>query len=136
MEVEDKYAAFRHKTNGHIYVYIEVPVELLQSPVPEDATGAKKNVEYDEEGNEVSFEVYTIAEYLTVPPTISKDGTRAVCLLNERQAPRMKGVSSQDMDFWDEHLKPLELGLDSGKWMTIEQKTALLESEDYKTEED
>lgn len=135
-EVVDPYVDYKHPQNGHYYVYITVPVAMLDLTAPADANNAKKDIVYDEEtGEELSYELKTMREYLTLEPVVSVDGTTAICLLNEAYTARQKGVSYEDIVFWDEHLTEYGLGSVSGAWMTIEQARTLRETEEYSTQD-
>ena len=118
---------FKHpsKNNPGLYVFVEAPIELIDSPVPEEARNSTK-----EDGTQ-----YTLCEYLTVPPVISNDGTKFIGLLNEALSPRELPVSEADISFWDQFLTPIGLGYDSGGWMTINQWKNKLASADYCSEE-
>ncbi len=123
------YSKFLH-SNGCYYAWVEVPITMLQLTAPADATNAKKNVVYDDEtGEETSYELKTMTEYLTLDPIISEDGTKCICLLNEAQEPRRKGVDEGDLAFWDSYLAEYNIGSDV--WMSSGEKNELLTGGDY-----
>ena len=118
------YERFKHPRNEYHYAWIVAPVELLDVPIPD---GARNADVLDEDGNVVRRKV--VSEYLAMPPTISNDGTLALCILCEALEPRIFGVTTADLDFWDLHLPAF--GITLNDWLEFEQIDDLLLTENW-----
>lgn len=132
------YEEFINPDNGFYYVFVEGPSVLLGAPIPEGANNSTKITIIDGEPVESQK---TIMEYLTIPPYVSKDGSKAIILLNEMLEPRYNGVTEDNIDYWNQFLEPLGLGYSSGNWMGIDQSACSnkvsdkLMSDDYRTDD-
>lgn len=104
------YEEFINPDNGYLYVWVEGPVELLDMEIPVEAQNSTKP-----DGSQK-----TAREYLTIEPYISRDGTKAIILLNEILEPRRTGVTEENIALWDAYLTPLGLGYATGEWMGLD----------------
>ena len=124
------YEEFINPDNGYLYVWVEGPVALLDMEIPVEAQNSTKP-----DGSQK-----TAREYLTLEPHISRDGTKAIILLNEMLEPRRTGVTEENIAEWDTFLTPLGLGYATGEWMGLvaspcENKVAAKLAADYFGEE-
>lgn len=119
-----------HLNNG-LYGWVIVPASMLDMEASPDAREAKKNIVTDEDGNEVSFELKTMREYLAVCE-ISNDEQYALCLLNESLSPRQAGVTEADIFFWLEKLAPY--GITEEDVLDMEQVRALKQTDNWMKE--
>ena len=117
------YGKFKHPNNSGLYAFIEAPVVLLLTEVPEIAVHSKK-----EDGSQK-----TVAEYLTLAPLLSVDGTTCIILLNELLPYRNLGVDEANLARWDEFATPLGVG--STTWLTLDEYRERKASSDYPQEE-
>lgn len=129
-----KYDKFYH-TNGRLYAFLEMPIEALETLIPEGAKWGSKNEVYDEEGELVSSEQKIVDEFI-MHKTVSIDGSKCMILLAamERPCHRMKGVSESDLDDWAAYGEAV-WGKTEADWMNVSEMQELLLTENYAIDE-
>ena len=115
----NKYDKFLH-SNDVPYAYLEVPIAFLSEELPTNATWSAKEDETQK----------TIEEYV-IWIKKSNDETKAVIGLMATVNPtyRVPKFTKDDLQDWETWLDTKGYSIDN--FLTIEERNALLESDDY-----
>ena len=127
----NKYDKFLH-SNGMPYAYLEIPIAFLSEELPTEADYSVKEwsvpTDVDEEQTPVSQK--TIEEYV-IWKQKSTDETKAIiCLMATLESNyRVSKFTYNDLQDWETWLDTKGYSIDN--FLTIEERNALLESDDY-----
>jgi hypothetical protein len=116
-------ARFRHK-NGAYYAWVEAPIALMNTEIPEGVNGGSI---YD--GEDIVRQK-DVGEFI-LSAVLSLDNSTAIGSLAymERPTIRQKRVDLVEMLNWKVFLEPYGLTVD--KWLDSEQYRARIMSEEY-----
>jgi hypothetical protein len=127
--VPRKYERFYH--NGVIHAFVECDKQMLKTKIPKEAKWGTKDKVYDEKGDLVSFVEKTLDEF-TLNFIVDKKEKNSIVSIAAMEAPnyRVLSVTEADIEEWEGYLTahgyPVEI------WLNVEERNALLETEDYK----
>lgn len=114
------YDKFREVVNGIevYYAFVEAPVALLDTPIPQEELDSVYGITVDEEGNYTSNKTGVVLRDFVLRSWPSPDGQTELITLGARQfdVGRVPPVNANDLARWDANLTPYGYGPD--KWLT------------------
>jgi hypothetical protein len=136
MSIEIDYERYEHPMpeNPNYYGFIEVDADFLQTIIPVGVHWSEIT-EYDEDGEVIGTRQKTVEEY-TSSVVFNKDKTKAVIRLCavKRKVYRDRHLTKEDFLDWFNYLA--FFGQDITTIMNIEEKNTLMQTDDYRIDEE
>ena len=116
-----------YKVNGTINLFLHGPADILDDMVPPSAKWAKKNVVYDEDGNELSYELKTVRELAPHYWTLDDGSVILLCAAMEVPTLRNSKFSIDDAEMW-KYFKEM-VWPDVGDFITNAERLSLMQTD-------